>query len=721
MPARRALRSLAVLLGGLSLAGGGTLAAAGAAWSDGGRHHGHGSTTGAQTTTTVTTTTTSSATTTGTHSASNSGSSKSKSSSKGSSKPAKKAKPKPKPKVYLSAALLSAFEFPERALDVWTSPAKPLTAGQLQISENGQPVSGLKLTPFSQAPTSDFGVIVVLDESPTIDATSRSLEMSMAMTIAAQRKGSEQFGLVAFGASPTMVLPPSSDPQLINDALSSPALVAPGSSLLPALSMAYAQLQRARVPVGAVVVLTTGRQLASPATEAAASRAGLKLGYQTFVTDVAAPSGHSSGQSSAAKQQDKALGTQLPDGAGLWSRLAAGYEVSYRSSARPKQAVTVTVRANGFTGTPTMQYTAEPSAPTGPAAPSLQALSQYPQLASSPSFARVFPTVSPVSPARPAHSFWSSPLSLILVAVGCALLLALALILLVSGVRQSEVETRVSRFIPQEEAVAGQDPLVLAAPGVPAILARRRWWPKFVVEVDVARFRHSPVALVRRAIAGSLVAAVIFTLLLGSAAAGLLGLPVGPLVLYVAVRRAARKSRVRFAEQLPSHLQDMAGAMRGGRSMAGAIQAAADGAEDPSLGEFERVVADEQLGRPLETSLSSVARRMQSEDMQQVVLVAALHRRSGSSVAEALDHVAEGARERLELMRELRSLTGQARLSSRILSALPVAVVIVLWLIAPSYIRPLLHTVGGIVVLIMGIGMVGLGSLIMSRIVKVEA
>ena len=53
---RRAARRLAVLLGGLSLAGAGTLTAAGVAWSAGGRHHGKATRT--QTTTTVTTTTT---------------------------------------------------------------------------------------------------------------------------------------------------------------------------------------------------------------------------------------------------------------------------------------------------------------------------------------------------------------------------------------------------------------------------------------------------------------------------------------------------------------------------------------------------------------------------------------------------------------------------------------------------------------------------------------
>ena len=155
--------------------------------------------------------------------------------------------------------------------------------------------------------------------------------------------------------------------------------------------------------------------------------------------------------------------------------------------------------------------------------------------------------------------------------------------------------------------------------------------------------------------------------------------------------------------------------------MAGSLEAVMDGADEPLFSEFDRAVTDEKLGRPLEATLHTMAERMKSEDMEQVSLVAALHRRSGSSVAEALDHVAEGARERADLIRELKSLTGQARLSSRILTGLPLALFVVLSLMEPSYMRPLLHTVGGVAVSLLCAGMVTLGWLVMRRIVKVEA
>ena len=85
--------------------------------------------------------------------------------------------------------------------------------------------------------------------------------------------------------------------------------------------------------------------------------------------------------------------------------------------------------------------------------------------------------------------------------------------------------------------------------------------------------------------------------------------------------------------------------------------------------------------------------------MDQVALIAALNRRSGSNVAEALDRVAEGARERADMRREVKALTGQAKMSSFVLTALPPLLLVGISLISPRYAHPLLHTTLGIVLL----------------------
>jgi len=110
---------------------------------------------------------------------------------------------------------------------------------------------------------------------------------------------------------------------------------------------------------------------------------------------------------------------------------------------------------------------------------------------------------------------------------------------------------------------------------------------------------------------------------------------------------------------------------------------------------------------------------MDCRDIEQVALVATLNQRSGGNMADVIDRVADAVRERADLRRELQSLTGQARLSRGIVTALPPGMLAVISLINPGYERPLLHG-GGQLVLGVAIVMVAAGWLIMRAITDIK-
>jgi tight adherence protein B len=304
----------------------------------------------------------------------------------------------------------------------------------------------------------------------------------------------------------------------------------------------------------------------------------------------------------------------------------------------------------------------------------------------------------------------------------CALLIATALaVLFLQFSSNDRLQKRVATFIPDGEQEVPEDSAFATHSKGPKLLVAREWWPAFVEEVDVARIDRTPGDLAKLAAWGSLLIAVLIMVLSGSMLLAVLGLALGPVLLRLYVRRTARQQRKRFSGQLPSHLQDLAGAMRAGRSIVGAMSAVAESADQPIRAEFESALADERLGKPLEEALQTIGRRMQSEDMDQFALIAALNRRSGSNVAEALDRVADGARERADLKRELKALTSQAKISSSVLTGLPVVMLGALELLDPAYAKPLFNTTVGIVVVCVAAIMVVAGWKVMQRIVDVEA
>jgi tight adherence protein B len=186
------------------------------------------------------------------------------------------------------------------------------------------------------------------------------------------------------------------------------------------------------------------------------------------------------------------------------------------------------------------------------------------------------------------------------------------------------------------------------------------------------------------------------------------------------VLRTLKRRRDRFAEQLPDALQVIASALRSGHSFAGALAVVVESASEPMKSEMQRVVAEEQLGIPIQNSLGVVAERMASRDVEQLALVAQLQREAGGDAAEVVDRVAETVRERFDLKRLIQTLTMQGRMSRWIVSALPIVVILAVSLENPGYFHPLTSTLGGRIVLGFAAAWAIAGSLVIKKIVEIE-
>lgn len=325
-----------------------------------------------------------------------------------------------------------------------------------------------------------------------------------------------------------------------------------------------------------------------------------------------------------------------------------------------------------------------------------------------------------------ASSFWGTASALVIVALASASLLGLALMaLLRSRLRGNELRVRVSEFaqLPEgtvshaDERLPSEEP----EPRLPdRFFGGRAWWAEFKEKVEIARIDRSASEIVFLTAVASVAIGAVLSLLTGTFVILLPAVWIGPLCMLAVVNQRLARQRAQFGEQFPSHLQELASAMRAGHSLVGGLRTIASSAAEPMGAELQRVLADEQLGIPLDAALQPMANRMASEDVKQVALVAALHERTGGNMATVLDHIAEGMRERIELRRELQSLTAQARLSRLVVTLLPPGLLLAMSIEDSSYMRPMFHTSEGIVLLFVALALIVAGSLAMKAIVDVE-
>jgi tight adherence protein B len=217
-----------------------------------------------------------------------------------------------------------------------------------------------------------------------------------------------------------------------------------------------------------------------------------------------------------------------------------------------------------------------------------------------------------------------------------------------------------------------------------------------------------------------LLPAFLFLLTGGSLLRASIGLVFGLVLpyLYLTMRDNGRKRR--FLEQLPDTLQLLAGSLEAGYSLPQAVDAVAREAQDPVSTEFNRAVLEARLGVPVDDALDSVAERMQCQDFSWAVMAIRIQREVGGNLAEILKTVASTLRERERLRRQLRVVSAEGRLSGWILGGLPAAFAMYLVLVRPAYLSPLVSTVPGILLCILGVLLMIAGVVWIRRVVDVE-
>lgn len=183
------------------------------------------------------------------------------------------------------------------------------------------------------------------------------------------------------------------------------------------------------------------------------------------------------------------------------------------------------------------------------------------------------------------------------------------------------------------------------------------------------------------------------------------------------VHQAQSKRQAAFADQLPEVLQLVTTALRSGFGLTQALESVAEDAEEPARSEFAHVLAEVRLGRDLSDSMTALARRMQSRDLEWVVSAIDINRDTGGNLSEILDRVSSTIRERGRIARQVRTLTAEGRLSARILIALPFLMLAWQWRANPANFELLTYGVGLVALVFAGI-LMALGAVWVHRIVN---
>jgi tight adherence protein B len=153
-------------------------------------------------------------------------------------------------------------------------------------------------------------------------------------------------------------------------------------------------------------------------------------------------------------------------------------------------------------------------------------------------------------------------------------------------------------------------------------------------------------------------------------------------------RRKAKRLKA-FNAGLADTITLLANSLRAGSSFLQSVEMVVREAQPPISTEFSRVIREVNLGLPLDDALANLQRRMRSDDLDLMTTAIAIHHSVGGNLAEILDTIAFTIRERVRIKGEIKTLTAQQRMSGYVVGFLPVALVLLLSVIAPTFMEPM--------------------------------
>jgi tight adherence protein B len=245
---------------------------------------------------------------------------------------------------------------------------------------------------------------------------------------------------------------------------------------------------------------------------------------------------------------------------------------------------------------------------------------------------------------------------------------------------------------------------------------------RLLLMIESAGLKTTPERVQKKcAIAAVLAATVV--LLAGQPWMAVLVLPAAALASLLPIgrlRRAGRKRLTRFEAQFPGALEFIARSMRAGHAFSVSLEMLHHECEQPLAGEFRRVVEEQNLGMPLDTALARLASRIHLIDVQFFVSAVVLQRKTGGNLPEVLDTLAEVIRERYKLKGKVQAISAHGRMTAHALSAIPVVVGGMMFMVNAEYCTFFFHTTIGLELLLGSAMLQVIAYLVIKKIVTIE-
>lgn len=183
----------------------------------------------------------------------------------------------------------------------------------------------------------------------------------------------------------------------------------------------------------------------------------------------------------------------------------------------------------------------------------------------------------------------------------------------------------------------------------------------------------------------------------------------------------------KLGRQFKDFLYSLSASVASGRQMAEAIIESHDnlqvmyGDDEPIMIELRHMkksmIENNESDRVL---LADFARRSRNEDINNFVSVYITCRSMGGDLEKIILHTSEILTDKMNIDKEIKAITAQKKLEGRLIALMPVAMLLILNVLSPSYMAPLYEGLMGRLIMSACLAAICWGLLLMEKISRVE-
>lgn len=199
-----------------------------------------------------------------------------------------------------------------------------------------------------------------------------------------------------------------------------------------------------------------------------------------------------------------------------------------------------------------------------------------------------------------------------------------------------------------------------------------------------------------------------------------LGLVAGLKTVDFIINFIINRRKNKFIKNFADAIDLMVRGIKSGLPITQSIMSISHEIDGPVGEEFGKVADAVRLGTDLSDALWDRAKKLDIPEMKFFCIALSIQRETGGNLSETLGNLATILRKRKQMQLKIKAMSSEAKASAIIIGSLPFVMYLILKLMNPEYVEILMNDPRGIKLVFLGLGMIGFGAFVMSKMVRFE-